>query len=135
MLVEKANKEIGDEDGLVVYPWTNWAIGYYGKWPARIIKAEDSSNGFYVHLLRPRTLVLHETYKGVNFYSDPHLAQNQLSEFLASGFNRLFYISSLKKNNAHKWIVNYIIEQGYRKRVNEKYYDGNFMLFEKGPVK
>jgi len=133
-VVQRVNATIQEKDGLIVYPWANWAIGYYGKWPTQIVEVEDSTNGFYVHLKRPYTLVLHERYNGIEFRAHPSVIQNQLSPFLANGYNRLVYIASpinAITYKPHEWIISYIMSQGYAIQLSKTYHNADFIVFKR----
>jgi len=113
-IVERANEIVRDEDGLVIYPWSNYAVGYYGRWPVRLVPVADSTNGFYVRLERERTLVLHETLAGRSFEAGPDVVERQLIPFLADGPERLVYVAVKGPTDPHAWIVRTIVSHGYR---------------------
>jgi len=132
-VMERANETVQPGDALVVYPWANWAAGYYGRWPTELVDVDDSTNGFYVHLDRPRTCVLHETHGGVNFQADARVVWLQVHELLARPADRVVYAAASADVQPHRWIVEAILSHGYEVRLDEPYKGGRFMVFTRRP--
>ena len=128
--MEKVNELVRDGDALVIYPWSNYAVGYYGRWPARLVEVEDSTNGFYVELDRPDTLVLRETWRGVSFESDRSVVAEQLQPLLAQGLPRLVYVAIRGPIAPHTWIVETILSQGYQITHQESHNGALVMVFD-----
>lgn len=130
-VVERLEKMIADEDGLIVYPFFNFAMGCYSTWPYRLIKADDSSIGFYVDLERKRTIVLHESYQGLNFMADPSVVTKQLQPFFRDHFNRVFFVGTTGEWNSQQWIIEAIEAKGYR--LDEAHCQGHLRVFKRTP--
>jgi hypothetical protein len=129
--MERVNELVRDGDALVIYPWSNYAVGYYGRWPARLVEVEDSTNGFYVELDRPGTLVLRETLRGASFESDRSVVAEQLQPLLARGFPRLVYVAIRGPIAPHTWTVETILSQGYEVAHQESHSGALVMVFDR----
>jgi hypothetical protein len=130
-MVNRAAAALRDEDGLVVYPWANYAAGLYGPWPTEIVRVTDSTNRFYVHLRRPNTLVLHESLDGVDFQQDPRVMVDQLKPFVDRGYRRIVYVSGTTMSRPHEWACGYIISRGYRVTRAEEVEGATLVVFER----
>jgi hypothetical protein len=128
-VVEETQKLIHPKDGLIVYPFFNWSIGYYSRWPHSLVKVQDSSIGFYVKLDRERSIVLHESYKGAYFISDRSVITEQLRPFLNNSLKRIFYIGTTGEWNSNQWIIQTIESQGFT--LEEKHCNGNIKVFNR----
>jgi hypothetical protein len=130
-MVERAVATLSDDDGLVVYPWANYAAGLYGPWPTEIVPVTDSTNRFYVHLRRPNTLVLHESLDGVDFQQDPRVMMDQLKPFVDRGYRRIVYVSGTTMPRPHGWACGYLISRGYRVTRAEEVEGATLVVFER----
>jgi len=129
--METVNKLVRDEDALVIYPWSNYAVGYYGRWPVHLVEVPDSTNGFYAEPDRPGTLVLRETWRGASFESDRSVVAEQLQPLLAQGYPRLVYVAIRGPIPPHTWIVETILSQGYKVAHQESHTGAIVMVFDR----
>ena len=111
-MVDAVKEVLGPADALVVHPWGNWAIGYYGPWPVTLVKVSDSTNGFFVHPARDHTLVLAESYEGRSF-RDPVAIESQLSKLMSEPFSRIVYFGDHGHWPEHQAIARAIARYGY----------------------
>jgi hypothetical protein len=118
-VVRRAAAAIRPEDGLVVYPWSNWAVAHYGPWPVRLFAVGDSTSGFYAEPRRPHTLVLRESLGGTAFDADPEVVRRQLAGYLPQAPRRIHYLALWGPGAPHEWIVAALRAAGYRARGGE----------------
>jgi hypothetical protein len=113
-IVERANAVIKEEDGLIVFWWTSYAVGIYGRWPVEFKETEATGNAFYVIPTRRNTLVTGEV-----FNESPTAVQEQLIAFLQHSPDRLFYIIDRGPPKASEWVIETVLSQGYRLQHRE----------------
>jgi hypothetical protein len=111
-LVDALQEVLRPTDALVVHPWGNWALGYYGPWPVELVKVSDSTNGFFVHPQRDHTLVLAESYEGRSF-RDPAAVEPQLRQLLKEPFSRVVYFGDQARLAEHEAMARAIARHGY----------------------
>jgi hypothetical protein len=128
--VAELNREVRADDGIVIYPHANWAAGYYGKWPVKLVKVSDSTNGFYVHLERPRALTLHETEGGVEFRRSPKVLARRLGPFLNRRHRRVLYLGAHLNSGADRWIRGFFQSNGYNAKKQFRQGSSCFVVFE-----
>ena len=129
-VVELLQQHEKNGDTLIIFPWANWAVGYYGKWKPIFVNVDDSTNGFYMEVDRPNTYVLRETYKGIDFRRSPQVTSSQL-KFLETNPKRVIYLATSILSAPHRWIIEAIISHGYSIEYDGKCYDGCLMVFKK----
>lgn len=131
-VVELLHQHEKDGDTLIIFPWANWAVGYYSKWKPVFVNVDDSTNGFYMGVDRPNTYVLRETYKGIDFRLSPQVMSSQL-KFLETNPKRVIYLATniLVARAPHQWIIKTIIAQGYSIEYYGKCDDGCLIVFSK----
>lgn len=132
VMVRRAAAEIEAGDGLVVYPWSNWAVAHYGPWRVRLTAVGDSTSGYYAEPERAQTLVLRETLAGAKFEADPAVVERQLRGYLAQAPPRLHYVALWGPPEPHAWIVRAIAAAGYRPALAERSEGSIRMRFERG---
>jgi hypothetical protein len=125
-IVEHANAVIKEEDGLIVFWWTSYAVGVYGRWPVEIKETEATGNAFYVIPTRRNTLVA-----GEGFNESPTAVQEQLIAFLQHSPDRLFYIIDRGPPKASEWVIETVLSQGYRIQHREEHNQAMLMTFER----
>ncbi|MCI0657878.1 MAG: hypothetical protein L0170_12520, partial [Acidobacteria bacterium] len=130
--VERLNILLSDQDGLVVYPWSNYAVAYYGRWPARLLEVQDSTNGLYAEPERARSLVLRETFHGVPFQAERTAVAGQLESFLGHRIPTLVYLAVRGPLPPHTWIVETILSSGYSLSHQELHHGAILMVFKLG---
>lgn len=131
--VQLLNKQEKSDDAIIIFPWANWAVGYYGKWKPLFVKVEDSTNGFFVEPKRHNTYVLRETWGGVDFRDSSDVITSQLA-FMKNDQKRILYLACSVfdvSKKPHEWIIENIIARGYAVEYEEKFIDGCFMVFRK----
>jgi hypothetical protein len=121
-------------DTVIVYPWANWALGFYGKWLPVFVNVSDSTNSFYIEVERMRTHILRESWRGMDFRTSPEIVASQLG-FLSEHPAKVIYVASSAhnaelQNTPNDWIRKGILEQGYKIILHEKCIDGEFSIFE-----
>ena len=126
VIVERANAVIEEGDGLLVFPWTSWALGIYGRWPVEFDETEAHSNAFYVIPTRRNTLVAGEAFK-----ESPTAVQEQLIAFLQHSPDRLFYIIDRGPPKESEWVIETVRSQGYRLQHREEHNRAMLMTFER----
>jgi hypothetical protein len=129
--VRMVSELIRDEDALVVAPRSNWAVGCYGPWPVRFQRADDSSNGFVVGIVRPHTLVLRELWEALDSRRPRPVIRAQLEPFLLGAPRRLFCLSIGSSPSLDEWIGQVITEQGYVARSLPSPDGGTVQLYER----
>jgi len=134
-IVERVNEETQAEDGLIVYPWSNWALGTYGKWPVRFVPVTGSANTFYVEPERDGTLVLRESVGGESFQGGPAIVGDQLLPFLTDGPSRLVYMAVWGPTEPHNWIVQAVVASGYAIQHHETYGGGIMIVFTRAEAR
>lgn len=90
------------DDGLIVAPQTNWAMGCYGRWPVRLVRVDDSTNGFFVEIERAHSLVLRES-----------AIDAQLDRFCLTAPDRIYFVSIRRSPARDQRIVEVIETHGY----------------------
>jgi hypothetical protein len=93
-IVHAVHDLVADGTPLVVYPWANWALGYYGDWPVELVPAPETAAHFYAVSQRPRTLVLREAYDGRNFLEHHEVITSALRPFVAAAGPRIVYFGA-----------------------------------------
>jgi hypothetical protein len=131
-IVRQAARRITPADGLVVYPWSNWAAAYYGPWPFRLVAVADSTNGYYAELERPGTLVLRESADGVKFDASPRAVESQLAAYLPGAPARVYYLSLFGPPAPNDWVVRAFRAHGYRPNGGEKSQGAMWLRWERG---
>jgi hypothetical protein len=131
-IVRQAARRIDPADGLVVYPWSNWAAAYYGPWPYRLVEVADSTNGYYAVLERPATLVLRASADGEKFDASPRVIEAQLAAFLPQAPDRVYYLSLWGPPAPNDWAVRAFRAHGYRPSGGEKSQGAMWLRFERG---
>jgi len=131
-IVRQAARVIQPGDGLVVYPWSNWAAAYYGPWPYKLAAAADSTNGYYAELERPATLVLRESVDGVKFDASPRGVESQLEIYLPAAPARVYYLALWGPPAPNDWVVRAFRAHGYRPSGGEKSQGAMWLRFERG---
>ena len=102
-VIELASEHASNsDDGLIVAPQTNWAIGCYGPWPVRLVGVDDSTNGFFVEIERAHSLVLRET-----------AIDAQLDRFCLTAPDRIYFVSIRRSPARDQQIVETIETHGY----------------------
>ncbi len=81
---------------LVVHPWSNWALSYYGSWPTELVTDDYSTARFFTFPKRENTLVLRETYRGIFTLTHRELIQEVLTPFLANAGHRVVYFGAVR---------------------------------------
>jgi len=116
-VVEHAGRTVTPDDGLVIYPSSNWPVALYGRWPTRLVVLEEPDTGFYMYPERPRTLVINEVIDGVWRPS----VKRQLEPFLANGHERIAYVASSVVSHVNAVIVECITAHGYEAQAKQEY--------------
>lgn len=132
-VVARAAEITRDGDALVIFTWTNWAVGFYGPWPVRIDEGADpsNSNAFFVRPLRAHTLVPDNSWSGIRINQDRVAVREQLLPFLRTSPKRLIYLIDQGPNNANQWFVETIIEAGYQFDHQEHPGGATLIVFER----
>jgi hypothetical protein len=91
-MVQQAVSQIRDSDGVVLFPYANWAVAYYGSWPSEVVPVKESTNGFNVIPTRAHTLVLPEAWNGLSFRDHLEAVEGPLRPFLAAAPPRIVYV-------------------------------------------
>ena len=133
--IEMANELARDGDGLVVAPCDSWALGCYGRWPVQLVRAEESSNGFVVQVSRRDTLILRESWRGLDYRQTPSVVRAQLEPFLTDAPRRIFFVSIGRRPSADEWIAQVIAGHGYVARPLASPGEGTLLLFEREAAK
>lgn len=123
-VVEKLDQALTDQDALVVYPWANWSLAYYGPWPADLIPQPDSTNAFYAVPRRPKTLVL-----GEKVMKDPQLADAELKPFLAQ-VHRVFFFGTHAPAQRQDPVLNRIRLLGFHQVARTLDVNSQYLVFE-----
>ena len=133
-IVERAERLLSPEDGLVIYPFSNYAAAFYGPWPFHLVPTRQISHGFYVHPDRPLTLAMEDAPAGVNFNGDPGVLRLQMVRFLSAGPPRIAVIAGRTNPIPMRGIAQALEETGYRVVRREDFPEQSCVLFcRKGP--
>jgi hypothetical protein len=127
-IVERAQKLLAPEDGLVVYPFSNYAAAFYGPWPFHLAPTQQISHGFYARPDRPLPLALEDAPAGVNFNGDPDVLRLQLVRFLSHGPPRIAVIAGRTNPIPMQGIAHALEETGYRLVRREDYPEQSCVL-------
>lgn len=130
-IVRRAARAIGPGDGLVVYPWSNWAVAYYGPWPSRLVEVADSTNGYYAELERPHTLVLRESAGGVKFDASPLGVESQLATWLPGAPEHVHYLALWGPAAPNDWVVRAFRAHGYQPSGGERNQGAMWLRWER----
>jgi len=130
-IVRRAARAIGPGDGLVVYPWSNWAVAYYGPWPSRLVEVADSTNGYYAELERPHTLVLRESAGGVKFDASPPGVESQLATWLPGAPEHVHYLALWGPAAPNDWVVRAFRAHGYQPSGGERNQGAMWLRWER----
>lgn len=130
---QRLNDAARPGDAIVVYPHASYAIGFYGRWPTKLIRAPASSNGFYATADRPDVALLPEFEDGVFFRKDLTIMEPKLNALLAKHPPRVHYLAAHLRGRSHRWILDTIRSHGYADVT--QYDDGKaaHYLFERIP--
>ncbi len=130
-LMTYINRTIKPNDALVVYPWTNWAAGFYGKWPVKLVQKTYSANGYYVQLDRPHTFILEGSYENLYFLTDPAVVGNQLRAVFQKDYPRIVYFAVIPPYMPHQWILQDFKQAGYIPARQIEKFNACYYLFVK----
>ncbi len=114
--VELADDLAHEADAIVIAPHANWAVGCYGRWPVRLGRAPELTNGFFVEVDRPGTLVLRELLDGVDYRADRKVVHKQLEGFMQGRPRRVLFITLERRRRTDEWIAEAIRSHGYTSR-------------------
>jgi len=106
-LVRRAHELLRPQDGLLVYPFSGLAVGYY--WPGEIrLRRDDRGCGFNAEVVHPGALTLHSRPRrfGPTDFTD------QLRTFLASPRARIVYLGA-DVDADERAIVPFVVGTGY----------------------
>jgi len=131
-IVRRVASVIAPDDGLVIYPWSNWAAAYYGPWPSRLVEVADSTNGYYADLDRPHTLVLRESADDVRFDAGPQVVTSQLERYLPGAPPRVYYVALYGPPAPNDWAVRAFRAHGYRPGGGERHEGALWLRWERG---
>jgi hypothetical protein len=131
-VIEHAAATLGDDETVFIYPWTNWAVALYGRWPVRLEAEPVSTNGFYAIPVRANTMVLRERRGDMSFRTTADVARPQIEGYLANERPaRVHLIATRVEEHALAYIRDAIEERGYRRTETFERYRATFDTFER----
>jgi hypothetical protein len=133
-VVERANAAWRTGDGVIVHPCSNWAMGYYGRWPARMIEVPGTSNGFLMQPQNGDCLVLIEPYIGLSHTASYASLRRQLDPFLGRNYRRILYVASNREHmelDPHRYTIEAVLSAGYAIQVDKTEGPAQFLVFER----
>ena len=107
------NNHVKPEEGLIIYPHAMWAMGYYGKWDVRFEKTQYVAHNFDTYINRPHTLCLPSSIDGVQYWVMPQVLIPKIREFLAKGYESIFFLETRANSNVRNVILNVMRSEGY----------------------
>ena len=128
-IVERAARLLSPEDGLVIYPFSNYAAAFYGPWPFHLVPTRQISHGFYARPDRPLTLAMEDAPAGVNFNGDPDVLRLQMVRFLSAGPPRIAVIAGRTNPIPMRGIALALEQTGYRLARREDFPEQSCVLF------
>jgi len=99
------------EDGIIIGPRSNWAVGCYGPWPIELVHSTTSSNGFMAVPQRDRLVALPELIGRGLPPPDRCTLEAELKPLLQSMPDRIWYLSL---QTTGWWVPETLESHGYR---------------------
>ncbi|HSB64089.1 MAG TPA: hypothetical protein VLJ18_07980 [Thermoanaerobaculia bacterium] len=132
-LVRSLRAESEPGDTVLIYPHANWAAGYYGDWPVRLVPVDYYGTRFESRLLRDRSITL----PGRLGYEDhPEVLDPALEELVSQKPERVLYLAThleVKCCAAHVHIREFLGASGYRSERLARSLDGELLRFTRQP--
>lgn len=105
---------LGSGDELLIYPFSSWAVGYYGAWPVRFVETDVTTNAFYAIPERGETTMLMERVGGVDFRDDRRVLEVQLDRLVSAKRPRTITLIATSADPAPlQHIVERLTHHGY----------------------
>lgn len=128
-VVELANRHVRDGDGMIVYPYSTWALAHYGRWPGRLVPTAQTTVAYYAIPERKRTVVLQERPRGIDFRTDRAVLESQLAPFLQSAPPRVWLVATSADPLPNRWIVESLRRHRYVIAQAKGFKGAGFALF------
>jgi hypothetical protein len=110
-VIRVAEEIVQSGDALIIYPRGALGVGYYAKWPIRVVPWADYPHGLHVVVERADTLTLPPR---AEYAARPAVIEPDLLAFLAVPRARIFYFAGCGvQSPAHWMILRRLREHGY----------------------
>lgn len=111
-LVRELERLVVEEDAVVIYPPSAFALAYYSDWQFNAMRWPEYAHGFAVEFSRPRTLVV-PAHPGID--TNPSVVDGDLSAFLAESHRRLVLFTATEAKQSVHFHIRMVLERsGYR---------------------
>lgn len=125
--VEQINTLVQEKDGLIITPDSSWAVGCYGRWPVKLVRVAESTNGFIVVPRRERTSVVQEQLVRDAPRPDRSVGAEQIESLLETSPNRIWCFAI---GHIPQWVIEAVESHGYIMQPTP-WHDSRVLLFER----
>ncbi len=130
-LVRELVRVAEPDDGVLVYPHANWAVGYYAPWNAVIQRTEYYAHGFAMLPQRNDTMVFPGGAAEIPYTAIPDTLLPSLGYYLSHPHKRIFLIVLYGRQDIIDLLTKILQTSGYRLSRQKLGKNGSLHLFER----